>query len=268
MVQRGGATPQNNDMVNNDLDGMLPRALICAEQLRSLYAQTFSDDVEGQWHAWLHVAIRRERILQCVQRQLQRPVVWSKMPMAAKKVARQALVLMRRSEGLHARFIEDLLVSRRSEGRTFTADLMIWIAGHEENLLSPLEQRAASVTEAAGLFSICATFEAIVQQAYVHMETLASAREDLAGENTLGNLCREFHVRAIDRAYYEQVFNELAHWASRPLPDRSTPRVCAERLAGLLPRGVSVTGSREVGVVTDAGFAELFVRHRVPLVRA
>lgn len=254
------------DMADYDLDEMHPRALIGAEQLRAVYAQRFAGDVEGQWHAWLHVAMRREMSIQRVQRHLQRPAVWSTMPPPAKAVARQALALIQKSEGLHASFIEDLLAGGRAEGRSFTADLMIWIADHEENLLSPLEQRAATDTDGARLFAISATFEAIVRQAYAQIETVARVLEDLAVDRKLVGLSREFHVRAIDRAFYERVFNELAHWVSRPAAERPTRRICAARLAGLLPREVNGANSRDAGVVTDGGLATLFARHRVPIV--
>ncbi len=249
-------------MANHSLEGARSHALIAAEQLRAVYAHRFACDLEGEWYAWLHVTIRREAMLRRFQRQGQRHPVWSRMSPQAKAVARETLVLILKNERPLAAFNEDLLAARRFPGRPFTADLMIWINGHEDTLLSPLEQQTARLEDAA-LLLLCATLGALVRQAYAQLETLARVLEDRPNGRMLRGLSRHFHLRAVEETFHEHVFHEMASWVSRSHAEAgATRRVCAERLARLLPRNASALGA--AGIVTDGGLAKLFTRYRLP----
>lgn len=264
-------------------------------KLAEAYAAKFEGDPEGELRAWLHIAARREAMVSDVYGEADRSYRLPEPRVSAGDVAWEALTLIWQQEAIHTKFIEVKLQDGVLKGGALSPDLMIWLGTMEGKLLTSLTGRpglrqillklavrltarfAPSQTPAFTLslaemdvrefFLLCAALETTARQSYARMEVLAEAlagqlAQDARRSLQLESLSRELRLKALDEAFHEEAFYEMAGWVVGSQLDPSlTERSCAERLYKLLPRGAKAVGTPESPhVITDGGLGKLFQR--------
>ena len=263
--------------------------------LAEAYARRFRGAPEAELRAWLHVAARREAMVSDVYGEAERSYRLPEPRTPAGDVAWEAITLIWQHEKVHTTFIETRLKDGMFRGRSLTADLLIWLGAMEGRLLAGLTGRAGlrRVLSALALrvgatlmsdavpgftrelaelsprefFLLCGALETTARQSYARMAELAallaaSADRDGLPSLQLENLVRELHLTALDEAFHEQAFREMAGWVvDGGLDPQLTGRDCALRLAELLPRGERATRDGRFEVITDGGLGKLFKHH-------
>jgi hypothetical protein len=235
--------------------------------LGAVYAARFEGDPGGELQAWLHIAARREAAISKIHRDLLRRSDLANPTSAATEMTGEVVSLIAHHEDGHRDFIESVLAGAPFCGRTFAADLMIWLATTESTLLDPLTSRLGAEPDLGHLLSLCSVLERAAREPYVHLATLACAlRESGSGRQEPDGLSRELNLNVVEEEVHEQAFREMAIWAS---PAEGAPelsrRDCAHRLARLLPRSTIAGDADRARVLTEAGLGELFEREDLTL---
>jgi hypothetical protein len=281
-------------MAAMDVEALNAEILAETLKLAEEYQARFAGDAEGELHAWLRIALRREAMVSDFYGRANREYRLPEPRVPVGDVAWKAFTLIWQQEEVHTRFIEVTLkdgmfkerartrewprlrgtiesktlsgITSRPGLRSALAKLAVRLGARVAQGMVPAFVLKLDKLEVREFFLLCSVLETTARQSYARMEKLTDnlPARSLEAES----LSRELRLKLLEETFHEQAFKMMADWIVggkfAPALDAKT---CARKLRRLLPRGAKAVGDPESRfVLTDGGLSKLFEEYGMPVV--